>query len=152
VNRLQPLFHGDDEIQAPETHERARGPSSVVVGHPQPGGINKTHKRPLPGARTIGVSNRRLVSLCLRVWLGWCATKAQGFRLVRVGCPYVHFGLLIFLHFFAIGLPSLWWRSVVQVRECLRVRSPYGDPPFPFYKPRGNGRIPLLSFPLHGPH
>ena len=39
----------------------------------------------------VGVSNRRLVNLCLRVWPGWCARKTQGFILVWAECPYVQF-------------------------------------------------------------
>jgi hypothetical protein len=79
ANLLQPSLHGDNEVQAPEVHEHAWGPSSRVVGHPQPGEINEMCKRPLPGAPTVGVSDRRLVNLCLRVWLRWCARETQGF-------------------------------------------------------------------------
>ena len=51
-----------------------------------------TRKVPLPGAPTVGVSNRRLVNLYLRVGLRWVSqegTKRQGFILVREGAPYV---------------------------------------------------------------
>jgi hypothetical protein len=59
-------------------------------------------------------------------------------------CPYVQFGRVLELvcsrGYKTVergnGLPSLWWRGVMRVRECLRVRSLYGDPPFPFYKLR----------------
>ena len=34
LDSLQSPVDGDDEVQAPEVHERARGPSSGVVGHP----------------------------------------------------------------------------------------------------------------------
>jgi hypothetical protein len=34
VNQLQPSLYGDGKVQVPETHERARGPSSGMVGHP----------------------------------------------------------------------------------------------------------------------
>jgi hypothetical protein len=106
MNLLHPSLHSDDEVQASETYERAQGPSSGVVGHPQPGGINETRKRPLLGALTAGVSDRRLVNLCLRVWIGWCARKAQGFILVRAEHPYVQFELLVFLHSFAVGVTN----------------------------------------------
>jgi hypothetical protein len=106
VNQLQPSLHGDDEVQAPEPHERARGPSSGVVGHPQPGGIDRTRKRPLPGAPTVGVSDCRLVNLCLHVWLGWYPRKTQGFILIQAECPYVQFELLVFLHWFAVGVTN----------------------------------------------
>jgi hypothetical protein len=98
----------------------------------------------------VGVSDRRLVNLCLHVWPGWSARKTREFILVRAEYPYVQFELLVFLHWFAVGLqivkrgnrlPNLLWQSVMRVCECLRVRSPYGGPSLPFYKPRGRGRI-----------
>jgi len=39
MDPLQSFVNGDDEVQAPEAHERARGPSSSVASHPQPGKI-----------------------------------------------------------------------------------------------------------------
>jgi hypothetical protein len=46
VNLLRSPSHGDDEVQAPETHDHARGPSSSVVGHPKPDEVVETHKAP----------------------------------------------------------------------------------------------------------
>ena len=34
-------------------------------------------------------SDHRRVNLYLRVWLGWCARRTQGFILVRTEHPYV---------------------------------------------------------------
>jgi hypothetical protein len=67
VTLLQPFLHGDNEVLALEKHEHARVPFFSMVDHLQPGGIDETHKRPLPGAPTVGVLDRRLVNLCLRV-------------------------------------------------------------------------------------
>ena len=39
----------------------------------------------------VGVSSYRRVNLYLRVWLGWCAQKTQGFILVWAEHPYVQF-------------------------------------------------------------
>jgi hypothetical protein len=46
---------------------------------------------------TVGISYRRLVNLCLRIWLGWCAKRTQGYIVVRVKCPYVQSLLLMLL-------------------------------------------------------
>ena len=53
----QPSLHHDDEVQAPETHVRARDLADVVTSHPRPGVDVETRKSPLPGAPTIGVSS-----------------------------------------------------------------------------------------------
>ena len=82
---------GDEEIQALEAHVRARDPADAVASHMWTVVDNKTRKRPLPGAPTVGVSSRRLVNLYLRVLAGWCARSTQGFILVRAECPYVQF-------------------------------------------------------------
>jgi hypothetical protein len=44
VNLLESPSRGYDEIQAPETHEHARGPSSSMVGHPHPDEVVKMRK------------------------------------------------------------------------------------------------------------
>jgi hypothetical protein len=54
----------------------------------------------------VGVPDRRLVNLCLRVWLGWCVRKTQGFILVQVECPYIQFELPVFLQWFAVGVTN----------------------------------------------
>ena len=82
-------LHRDDEIQVPEAHMHARYPADTVTSHPRPDVDVETHKKPLPGAPTVGVSDYRLVNLYLRVWPGWCARRRQGFILVRAECPYV---------------------------------------------------------------
>jgi hypothetical protein len=82
------------------------------------------------------------VTLCLRVWPGWCARKTQRVILVRAECPYVQSELLVFLHWFAVGVTNgrerengllNLWVSVVWVRECyLKNPPPTGVLPFPF--------------------
>ena len=53
----------DDEVMAPEAHVHARDLADIVTNHPRLGVDVETHKRPLPGALTIGVSScRRLVN------------------------------------------------------------------------------------------
>jgi hypothetical protein len=54
----------------------------------------------------VGVLDCRLVNLCLRVWPGWCARKSQRVILVWAECPYVKFDLLVFLHWFAVGVTN----------------------------------------------
>ena len=86
-------LHGDEEIQAPEAHVRARDPADAVASHPWPVADDETRKRPLPGVPTVGVSNYRLINLCLRIWLRWCARRTQGFILVQAERPYVQFAV-----------------------------------------------------------
>jgi hypothetical protein len=43
----------------------------AIASHPWPDVDDGTCKSPLPSAPTIGVLNRRLVNLYLRVWPGW---------------------------------------------------------------------------------
>jgi hypothetical protein len=90
---------------------------------------------------SVGVSDRRLLILCLRVWLGWCAKKTQGSILVRAECPYVQFRLLMFLHWFAVGVTNGRERKrapnslVAKCRASARVSEslvpPSGVLPFP---------------------
>ena len=84
-------LHGDKEIKAPKAHVLTRYPTNVMASHPWPMVIYETRKRPQPSMPTIGVLNRRLVNLCLRVWPGWCAWRTQGFILVQEECPYIQF-------------------------------------------------------------
>ena len=43
------------------------------------------------GRPLLVFSDHRRVNLYLRVWLGWCARRTQGFILVRAERPYVQF-------------------------------------------------------------
>jgi hypothetical protein len=54
-------------------HVRAWDPAHAVASHPWPNVDDETHKRPLPGAPTVGVLNRLLVNLYLCIWPRWCA-------------------------------------------------------------------------------
>jgi hypothetical protein len=62
---------GDEEIQVPETHVCARDPADAMASHLWPDVDDKTCKRPLPGAPTIGVLNCQLVNLYLHIWARW---------------------------------------------------------------------------------
>jgi hypothetical protein len=55
ANLLQPSLRDDDEVQAPETQERAQGPGSGVASHPRPAEIDETRRRPLPSVPTVSV-------------------------------------------------------------------------------------------------
>ena len=62
--------------------------------------------------------DHRRVNLYLRVWLGWCARRTQGFILVRAERPYVQFAVArVTSTWFVVGvtnkrdrerIPSLW--------------------------------------------
>jgi len=67
------------------------------------------------------LSDHRRVNLYLRVWLGWCARRTQGFILVQAKHPYVQFAAArVTGTWFAVGvtnrremdmIPSLWWKE-----------------------------------------
>jgi hypothetical protein len=70
---------------------------------------------------TVGVSYRRLVNLYLRVWPEWWARKTRKFILVQAECPYVQFELLVFLHWFVVGVTNgreREWAPKYLVAKC----------------------------------
>ena len=77
----------DDEIQVTETHVCARDLADCVVSHPRP---DLERAKALPGAPTVGVSNKHM-----QVNLYLCALGRDGelkdtrFILVQAECPYV---------------------------------------------------------------
>ena len=56
--------------------------------------------------------DHRRVNLYLRVWLGWCARRTQGFILVRAKRPYVQFAAArVTGTWFAVVTPSVLHRK-----------------------------------------
>ena len=54
-NLCQLSLHHNDEVQVPEAHVCAWDPADAVTSHPRLDVDVETHKKPLPGAPTIGV-------------------------------------------------------------------------------------------------
>ena len=86
----------------------------------------------------------------MRVWLGWCARRTQGFILVWTKRPYVQFAAAhVTDTWFAVGvtnmrerkrISSLWWKEWTGAESSLAAQSyarvmllcrdpPYPDPP-----------------------
>jgi hypothetical protein len=94
MNLLESPSRGDDEVKAPVTHESARGPSSGVVGHPQPDEVIETCK-PLPSAPIVGVFvppasefvfARLAQMVCKEDTKVYTGSGGMSLRLVRAAC------------------------------------------------------------------
>ena len=105
-------------------------------------------------------SDHRRVNLYLRVWLGWCARRTQGFILVRAERPNVQFtAARVTDTWFAVGVTNRRERERIPVSGgrseqvlkarlplsrvlvscscvCLFFRPQRGAPCFPFYRRR----------------
>ena len=72
-------FRRDDEVQVPEAHVQARDPADAVTSQPRPD-VDVGRAKSLYLACQLSMfSDHRRVNLYLRVWLGWCARRTQGF-------------------------------------------------------------------------
>ena len=69
LDPLQAPTDGNDEVQDTEMHERTRGPSFGVVGHPKPNGV--TRKIPYLAHQLSVFRNHRLVNLFAHHRIGW---------------------------------------------------------------------------------
>ena len=58
VSQCQLSSHHDDEVQVTEAHVCARDLADSMASHPWPDVNVRTHKGPLPGMLTIGVSSK----------------------------------------------------------------------------------------------